>query len=97
MENYPSLFYYGRSNYSDRSHFLPKATFGYVKEDTPEPEVLRGDVNKDKTVNIADVTALIDMLLSGAEMIPEADCNKDTEMNIADVTALIDFLLSGQW
>jgi hypothetical protein len=77
--------------------FLPMATFSYVKEDTPEPEVLRGDVNKDKTVNIADVTALIDMLLSGAEMIPEADCNKDTEMNIADVTALIDFLLSGQW
>ena len=63
----------------------------------PEPEVLRGDVNKDKVVNIADVTALIDMLLSGAEMIPEADCNLDNVMNIADVTALIDFLLSGTW
>ena len=48
-------------------------------------------------MNIADVTALIDMLLSGAEMTPEADCNLDTVMNIADVTALIDFLLSGQW
>lgn len=92
-----SLYYYGRNNSSALSEFLPKITFGYVKEDTPEPEVLRGDVNKDKTVNIADVTALIDMLLNGAEMIPEADCNKDTEMNIADVTALIDFLLSGQW
>lgn len=97
MENYPSLFYYGNSNNSGVSHFLPKATFGYVKEDTPEPEVLRGDVNKDTEVNIADVTALIDMLLNDADMIPEADCNKDTEMNIADVTALIDFLLNGQW
>ena len=77
--------------------FLPMATFSYVKEDTPEPEVLRGDVNKDKTVNIADVTALIDMLLNDAEMIPEADCNKDTLLNISDVTALIDFLLNGQW
>ena len=62
-----------------------------------EPEVLRGDVNKDKTVNIADVTALIDMLLNGAEMIPEADCNLDNAMNIADVTTLIDFLLNGTW
>ena len=77
--------------------FLPMATIGYVKEDTPEPEVLRGDVNKDTLVNIADVTALIDLLLNNAELIPEADCNKDTLMNIADVTALIDFLLNGQW
>jgi hypothetical protein len=58
---------------------------------------LRGDVNKDTEVNIADVTALIDKLLNNAEMIPEADCNQDTEMNIADVTALIDYLLSGTW
>ena len=77
--------------------FLPMATFSYVKEDTPQPEVKRGDVNKDNVVNIADVTKLIDMLLSGAEMTPEADCNLDTVMNIADVTKLIDFLLSGQW
>ena len=63
----------------------------------PEPEYLRGDVNRDKVVNIADVTALIDMLLNGDAMIPEADCNLDNAMNIADVTALIDYLLSGQW
>jgi hypothetical protein len=62
-----------------------------------EPAFLRGDVNKDTEVNIADVTALIDKLLNNAEMIPEADCNQDTEMNIADVTALIDYLLNGAW
>ena len=94
---YPSFCQYGSYASTAVSAFLPKATFGYVKEDTPEPEVLRGDVNKDTEVNIADVTALIDMLLNDADMIPEADCNKDTEMNIADVTALIDFLLNGQW
>lgn len=94
---YPSFCQYGSYASTAVSAFLPKATFGYVKEDTPEPEVLRGDVNKDTEVNIADVTALIDMLLNDADMIPEADCNKDTEMNIADVTALIDYLLNGQW
>ena len=59
--------------------------------------VLRGDVDKSGDVAIGDVTALIDMLLSGANMIVEADCNLDGEMTIADVTALIDFLLSGNW
>ena len=73
--------------------FEPVAWETYVEP----PTFLRGDVNKDTEVNIADVTALIDKLLNNAEMIPEADCNQDTEMNIADVTALIDYLLSGTW
>ena len=59
--------------------------------------VLRGDVNRDKVVNISDVTELIDMLLNGSETNDEADCNLDTRVDISDVTALIDFLLSGIW
>ena len=62
-----------------------------------EPSVMRGDVNQDGTVNISDVTALIDILLSGAEAPAEAECNLDEGINIADVTALIDYLLSGAW
>ena len=77
--------------------FLPKTTFTYTGGDTPEPEVLRGDVNKDGGVNIADVAALIDMLLNNEAMIPEADCDQDGSMNIADAAALVDFLLSGVW
>ena len=63
-------------------------------------EVLRGDVNGDKTVSIADVTALIDYLLShDASLINvnNADCNLDNGISIADVTALIDYLLSKEW
>ena len=62
-----------------------------------EPSVMRGDVNQDGSVNIADVTELIDILLSGAEAPAEADCNLDEGVNISDVTALIDYLLSGVW
>lgn len=54
-----------------------------------------GDVNHDGSVNIADVTTLIDYLLSDASAAPaEADVNGDGSINIADVTALIDILLS---
>ena len=63
----------------------------------PIPEI-RGDVNGDGNVNIADVTALIDLLLGGDTISnPVADCNQDSSINIADVTALIDYLLSGTW
>ena len=61
---------------------------------------LRGDVNGDGTVNISDVTALIDYLLSGNPSgvnLTAADCNQDSSVNISDVTALIDYLLSGTW
>lgn len=62
-----------------------------------QPDFVRGDVDGDNNVSIADVTALIDLLLTGAEMVPAADCDLDGNMSIADVTTLIDFLLSGNW
>ena len=61
---------------------------------------LRGDVNSDGSVNISDVTALIDYLLSGNASginLSGADCNQDSSVNISDVTSLIDYLLSGHW
>ena len=63
-------------------------------------KALRGDVNGDNDVSIADVTALIDYLLSGNASginTVSADCNLDTDISIADVTALIDYLLSSAW
>ena len=61
---------------------------------------LRGDVDNNKEVGIADVSALIDYLLSGdasAINLQNANCNLDGEVGIADVSALIDYLLSGAW
>ena len=62
--------------------------------------VTRGDVNGDGSVNISDVTTLIDYLLSGnanGVNLTAADCNQDGSINISDVTTLIDYLLSGSW
>ena len=59
----------------------------------------RGDVNDDGAVNIADVTSLIDYLLSSGNTINlrNSDVNQDGVINIADVTTLIDYLLGGSW
>ena len=59
-----------------------------------------GDVNGDGNVNISDVTALINYLLSGNAAgvnLGGADVNRDGNVNISDVTALINYLLSGTW
>ena len=61
---------------------------------------IRGDVNSDGKVDIADVTALINYLLShdatGVNL-DAANCNEDDTISISDVTALINYLLSHSW
>ena len=57
----------------------------------PDPGLV-GDVNGDGEVNIADVNAVIDMILSGNTS-ASGDVNKDGEVNIADVNSIIDLIL----
>ncbi len=86
-------------------------TWSYIKDPSVNPEgdffavdnvnlnqPLRGDVNGNNEVTIADVSALIDLLLDGnTSGHIGADANMDGEVTIADVSTLIDFLLSGEW
>lgn len=76
--------------------FIPVALEEYV-----EPTSLRGDVNRDGAISIADVTALIDYML-GNEVANfdavAANCDLSEDgISIADTTALIDYLLNGSW
>ncbi len=57
-----------------------------------EPAI-KGDVNGDGEVNIADINAVIDMILSGT-FNANGDVNGDGEVNIADINAVIDLILS---
>ena len=70
----------------------------YVITVTVGSAVIRGDVDGNKIVNISDVTALIDYLLSGDSEnidLAAADVDENTVVNISDVTSLVDYLLSG--
>ncbi len=55
---------------------------------------VKGDVNNDSEVNIADVNAVIEMILT-ANPGAAGDVNGDNEVNIADVNAIIDIILGG--
>jgi len=55
---------------------------------------MKGDVNKDGRVTIADVTSLIDYLLVGGDDL-SYDVNLDGKVSVNDVTELIDILLAG--
>ena len=62
----------------------------------PLPEFVRGDVNGDGEVNIADVNTVIDIILGGSAdegTMERADVNGDGEINIADVNTIMDIIL----
>ena len=64
-----------------------------------ELKVVTGDVNRDGAITIADVTALVNIILGKDEQVPyiydhdAADVNGDGAITIADVTALVNVIL----
>jgi len=65
--------------------------YAFVKKD------LRGDVNGDGEVNIADANIVIDLILGGTAdggTMKRADVTGDGEIGIADINAIIDIILA---
>ena len=73
------------------------AVFFYRKDAIP-PTSLLGDVNNDSEVSVADVTALVNIILENeapsVEDYPSADVNKDGEVSVADITALVNIIMA---
>ena len=53
-----------------------------------------GDVNGDGSVNVVDITALIDAIMNDDTSNPRADVNGDGTINVVDITALIDIIMN---
>jgi len=60
--------------------------------DAEMPATMAGDVNGDGEVNISDINALIDVIVTGQDA-PAADVNGDGEVSISDINAVIDIIL----
>ena len=91
--------YYIATDYADEIAWLKQWIMDRIAwmdeqlefDSTPGP--IAGDINGDGEVNIADVNALIDLILSGDIGNGEADVNGDGEVNIADVNVVINLIL----
>ena len=67
----------------------------YARASQPQP--VPGDVNQDGEVGLADINAIIDVLLSEEnddDLLKRADVNGDNEVSIADINTLIDMILA---
>ena len=100
------LFYIEQSDYdySGRTLHVPNGTahayqadsrwypyFGQIVEMEAET-VLIGDVNGDGDVDLADINALVDIILGENGDTAAADVNNDGEINIGDLNAIINII-----
>ena len=97
-------FYLEDDDYSGRTLHVLKGMANTYKTDVNwfpyfsrivddlKPGILPYDVNGDGEINIADVNALIDIILGGNDSTSLADVNGDGEINLADVNSLIDHI-----
>lgn len=75
--------------------------FMFSEDNNPILLTLKGDVNRDGSITIADVTALVNIILGKATYPADADkydfeaahVNADEDITIADVTALVNIIL----
>ena len=82
--------------YSSGEQISLCGTSTYFIEFPNTPSYPKGDVNCDNEVNIADVNAVIDIILGNNDNInaqERADVNGDGEINIADVNAILEIIL----
>ena len=82
-----------------RMPYLDENVFIYRDDDVlppPPPQPYpKGDVNGDYEVNIADVNALIEIILGGVDQSEgRSDVNEDGEVNISDINSVIDIIFN---
>ena len=59
-------------------------------------KALKGDVNGDGEVNLADVNLMVDIVLGGTDASDgRSDVNEDAEVNMADINEVINIILNG--
>ena len=90
---------YNSTSDQSRFRYYKSSTYSSQKAIQLYKKVIKGDVNGDGNVTIADVTALVNIILGKDDVEPYkynhdvADVNDDKHITIADVTALVNIIL----
>ncbi len=94
--SHPIMFRINQTSGSDKANCYLDDIKLYYK-DRWVPEFVQGDVNGDGEINIADINAVLDIIMNNdfVERSPldRADVNQDGEINIADVNMIINLIV----
>ena len=93
----PALFrIYERNGNKNNATYVDDFTLYYTGVEGGPLDFIQGDVNNDMEVNIADINAVLDVIMNGTTdeaLQKRSDVNVDGEINIADVNMVINIIL----
>lgn len=87
---------YERNGNKNNATYVDDFTLYYTGVEGGPLDFIQGDVNNDLEVNIADINAVLDVIMNGTsdeDLKKRADVNVDNEINIADVNMVINIIL----
>lgn len=94
LEDGKTYYVRAKSSYIDTGGTLRATDYGATRSFVYKKVAKIGDVNGDGTVDVSDVTALINQILGTASFPTElCDLNADGVINVSDVTTLINKIL----
>ena len=79
--------------FTRRMNYLDTTRFDIAS--LPDDEPLKGDVNGDGTVDVADISAIISVM-AGTEEYELADVNEDGSVDVADVSSVISIMAGNE-
>ena len=96
--NQPALFrIYERGGNKNNATYVDDFIIYYTGEEGGPDEGIIGDVNSDGEITVADVNAIVTIILKGtsdAALLKRADVNEDGEITIADINKVISLILN---
>ena len=81
------------SNGGNATIMLSSMNYMYFSNEGESSQGIVGDVNHDGSVDVRDISALINMIMAFTPEEESGDVNGDGRINVSDITALIDIIM----
>lgn len=81
------------SNGGNATIMLSSMNYMYFSNEEESSQGIVGDVNHDGSVDVRDISALINMIMAFTPEEESGDVNGDGRINVSDITALIDIIM----
>lgn len=87
----------GKGNYGSPYYGLSEVRFTKGQKQDPEPEIIKGDVDNNKVVNVSDIISLKSLIMNGKwsdAQLKAGDMNNDNTLTVSDMLSIKNIIMT---